>query len=46
LVAPKEDRETIAQVLKKHGIELYDLGHVEKGERQVIIKPKNVRYVE
>lgn len=44
LIAPKEDKEKMLQVTKKHGIELYELGYVEKGERQVIIKPKNVIY--
>jgi len=46
LIAPKKDEEKMLQVTEKYGIELQDLGRVEKGERQVIIKPKNIVYKE
>lgn len=46
LIAPKKDREKMLKVTEKYGIELQDLGHVERGERQVIIKPKNIVYKE
>ncbi len=46
LIVPKGDKEKMLQVAKRHRIELYELGHVEKGERQVMIKPKNIRYIE
>ncbi len=42
LIAPKDDEETIRRITEKNEIELYKLGFVETGEKQVIIKPKNV----
>jgi phosphoribosylaminoimidazole (AIR) synthetase len=44
LVAPKEDEETIIDVADKHGIEIFKLGYVQKGDRSVVIKPKNIVY--
>lgn len=46
LIAPKEDEDKITRIGKKHGAEVYKLGRVEKGERQVVIKPKRIVYKE
>jgi len=46
LIAPKKDEEKMLQVTKKYEIKLHELGYVKKGERQVIIKPKNIVYEE
>jgi phosphoribosylformylglycinamidine cyclo-ligase len=44
LIASKEDEETIINVAGKHGITVFKLGYVQKGDRSVIIKPKNIVY--
>lgn len=46
LIAPKSDGEKIVRICEKHGIESYTLGHVNKGEKKVIIKPKKIVYTE
>ena len=38
--------DTIRKITKRYNIEAYELGYVKKGERKVIIKPKNIVYVE
>ncbi len=44
LIAPRRDGDRIAGICEKYGAEVYNLGHVEKGERQVVIKPKRMVY--
>lgn len=44
LVAPKEEEETIINIASKHGITIFKLGYVQKGDRSVIIKPKKIVY--
>ena len=39
---PKKDIKKAQRIVKKNGFESLDAGYVEKGERQVIIKPKNI----
>ena len=46
IIAPGEDEEKIRQVTDRHGIDLYRLGRVENGSRQVVIRPKNITYSE
>lgn len=41
---PKKDIKKAQSIVKKNGFESIDAGYVEKGERQVIIKPKNLVY--
>ncbi|MFH0896717.1 MAG: AIR synthase-related protein, partial [Candidatus Bathyarchaeota archaeon] len=45
LIAPRMDDNKIFEICEKHKIEAYELGHVEKGERQVVLKPKRVVYI-
>lgn len=42
-VAPKDANKT-QEVVKKSGLESINAGYVEKGPRQVIIKPKNITF--
>lgn len=44
LIVPEDHEETIRRITEKHEIDLFKLGFVEKGEHQVMIKPKNVIY--
>jgi len=44
LIGSKNDENEIIRTCKKHGIEVYNLGKVKKGERKVVIKPKKVVY--
>jgi phosphoribosylformylglycinamidine cyclo-ligase len=44
LIAPEEAEKKIKQITEKYEIELYKLGVVEKGEKRIVIKPKNVIY--
>jgi phosphoribosylformylglycinamidine cyclo-ligase len=44
LVAPKEDEEAIIKIADKHGIEVFKLGYVKKGDRSVVIQPKYITY--
>ena len=39
---PEKDVKKAQQIVRKNKFESLDAGHVEKGERQVIIKPKNI----
>lgn len=39
---PKKDVEKAKGIVKKMGFQGLDAGYVEKGERQVVIKPKNI----
>jgi len=41
---PKKDIKKAQRIVKKNGFESLDAGYVEKGERQVIIKPKNITF--
>lgn len=41
---PKSDVEKALQIIKKTGFEGIDAGYIEKGEKQVIIEPKNITY--
>lgn len=41
---PKEDMAKALEVVKRNGFEGMDAGYIEKGPRQVIIKPKNLIY--
>ena len=36
--------EKAQQIVQKNGLESLDAGYIEQGERQVIIKPKNLTY--
>jgi len=44
LIAPKSAGIVIAQEAANHGCHVHVLGQVEKGEREVVIKPKNISY--
>lgn len=44
LIAPREDQDRITKISEKHGAEVYTLGYVEEGDRQVVIKPKGFVY--
>jgi len=44
LMAPRECGEAIASVAEQFGTHVHVLGRVEKGEKEVIIEPKNVIY--
>jgi len=46
LIAPRGDEDRIIRICAKHGAEVYKLGHVRKGERQVVIRPKRIVYRE
>lgn len=46
LIAPRGEADKIVGVCEKHRIEVYRLGHVDRGERQVVIKPKRIVYSE
>lgn len=39
---PEKDIKKAQEIVKKHGFESLDAGYVEEGEKQVIIKPKNI----
>lgn len=39
---PEKDIKKAQQIVKENGFESLDAGYIEKGERQVIIKPKNI----
>lgn len=41
---PKKDVARTQKIINKHGFKSLEAGFVEKGKRQVIIKPKNVVY--
>jgi phosphoribosylformylglycinamidine cyclo-ligase len=46
LIAARRDGDEIFRICEKHRAEAFELGHVEKGERQVVIDPKRVVYRE
>jgi len=46
IIAPKQDEDRLAEACAKRKVKLFKLGHVEKGERQVVIKPKKIVYKE
>ncbi|MBI2622634.1 MAG: hypothetical protein HYW64_00890 [Candidatus Levybacteria bacterium] len=41
---PEKDIVKAQKIIKKHKFQSLDAGYMEKGERQVVIKPKNVTY--
>lgn len=41
---PKKDVKKALQIIQKNGFEGLDAGYIKKGERQVIIKPKNIKF--
>lgn len=41
---PAKDIKKAQQIIKKNGFQSLDAGFVEKGERQVILKPKNITF--
>lgn len=41
---PKKDIKKAQKIVKKNGFESLDAGYVEKGKRQVVIKPKNITF--
>ncbi len=44
VIAPRSAGVAIANEAAKHGCHIHVLGHVEKGEREVVIKPKGITY--
>jgi phosphoribosylformylglycinamidine cyclo-ligase len=46
IIAPKQDEDRLAGVCEKHKVKILKLGRVEKGERQIVIKPKKIIYKE
>ena len=44
LIAPKDAGTVIASEAERHGTHIHILGHVEKGEREVMIRPKHISY--
>lgn len=41
---PEKDIKKAQKIVKQNGFESLDAGYIEKGKRQVIIKPKNITY--
>jgi len=41
---PEKDIKTAQQIIKKNKFESLDAGYIEQGEKQVIIKPKDIVY--
>lgn len=41
---PQEHVKNAQEIIRENGFESIDAGYVEKGQRQVIIKPKNLTY--
>jgi phosphoribosylformylglycinamidine cyclo-ligase len=44
VIAPNSDAGRIRKAVEKFGVGVYELGFVEKGEREVVIAPKNITY--
>jgi phosphoribosylformylglycinamidine cyclo-ligase len=44
LIAPKEAGIVIAREAARHGTHIHVLGYVERGEREVVIRPRNISY--
>jgi len=42
VIAPEESRDQILSISEKHKIEAFELGRVQKGEKKVAIKPKDI----
>ena len=46
-MGPEVDLDYLRKSIRKvSDIEVYELGHVEKGDKKVIIEPKNITYLE
>lgn len=45
IFAPEKEEELIRQICKEYKIDVYKLGRLKKGKRQVVIKPLNIRYI-
>lgn len=41
---PQKDIKKAQNIVKKNGFESLDAGYIEKGNRQVVIKPKNITF--
>lgn len=44
LFIPEKDIKRAQQIIKKHKFQSLDAGYIEKGERKVVIKPKNIEF--
>lgn len=44
IYVPQKQAKRIVEIAKKHRLKAWIAGHVERGPRQVIIKPKNIVY--
>lgn len=44
IFVPPVDVEKAQKIISENGFESLDAGHIEKGERKVIIKPKNITF--
>lgn len=44
LFIPEKDVEKTQRIIKKHKFQSINAGYIEKGKRQVIIKPRNIVY--
>ncbi|MCX6816084.1 MAG: AIR synthase-related protein [Candidatus Aenigmarchaeota archaeon] len=44
LIAPADSADRMRAIAEQHGTELQILGHVEEGERKVVLTQKNVKY--
>jgi phosphoribosylformylglycinamidine cyclo-ligase len=44
LFVPKKDVAKTLKIIEKNGFKALDAGYIEKGERKVVIKPKNLVY--
>lgn len=44
IFVPAKDVKRAGEIVKKNGFESIDAGSVEKGERKVVIKPKNITF--
>jgi hypothetical protein len=41
---PEKDVKKAQAIVRKNGFESLDAGYVEKGERKVVIQPKDITY--
>lgn len=44
LFIPEKDIKKAQKIAKEHGFDSIDAGYIEKGKKQVIIKPKNITF--
>ncbi len=44
LFLPNEDVKKAQEIIKKNGFESLDAGYLEEGERQIVIKPRNITF--